>query len=355
MIEINFDNLGPRLTKEDILQKVSEEAIYKRFCKDFPSRCFKSPFRTDKTPSFGFFKRNGVWLWKDMAKGDSGDVFKYVMLDQKIDFVSALKLIADVFYITAENKNNIVIRSKFNPKEADKEQARGRSLIQVIPKNLTKKDLAWWNERLITPNIMEAYCIRAAKEVWVDKRPAWFSKENNPIYYWIFPYSKNVKCYRPLEPNKEWKWMSNASDDHDIQGYIQCNIKHNPGKPLILTKSMKECAFFRAFHINAMAINAEGNKLNADFVRHIKKYCYPIISLYDNDEAGYNGASRLEKDYNIPPVFINKNWSAKDPTDLWTKDYRRFYYFLNLLYGYIESIKQYGDLVATPKELRYSQ
>lgn len=350
---IDFDSLGPKLTKEDILAKVSEEEIYRKFCKHFPKRVFPSPFRKDAHASFGFFKRGNSWLWKDIAMGDAGNVFQFVMRDQGLDYQGALKLIADIFFITAEGKNNIIIRSKFSRSEADKAEARGRSLIQVVRKEMTQADYDWWNGRLITPQIMDAYMIRAAKEIWVDKRPVWFSKPNNPIYYWLFPFSNNVKCYRPLEPNKQWKWISNADDTKDVQGYQQCQIKLNPGKPLILTKSMKECAFFRAFHINAMASNAEGYIINADFIRHIKKYCYPIISLYDNDEAGYKGAKRLEDAYGIPPVFINKEWGAKDPTDLWTTNYHKFYYFLNLLHEYINSISRYGYLVETPRELRY--
>lgn len=352
MIEINFDNLGPRLTKDDILSKVSEEAIYKYFCKDFPKRVFPSPFRKDKHASFGFFKRGNSWLWKDIAMGDSGNVFQFVMKHQNLDFQGALKLIADIFYITAEGKNNIVINSKFSTRQADEAEEKGRSLIQVIRKPLTKDDLKWWNDRLLNPNLLEYYCIRAAKEVWCDKRLVWYDKPNNPIYYWLYPYSNNVKCYRPLEENRQWKWLSNADDLKDIQGYHQCKIKLMPGRPLILTKSMKECGFFRAFHVNAMASNAEGYILNADFIRHIKKYCYPIISLYDNDEAGIKGATRLEETYGIPPVFVNKDWGAKDPTDLWMKDYKRFYHFLNLIDEYVTSIERYGYLALPPRELR---
>lgn len=363
---LSFEDLGPKLTKEDILRQVSEEAIYKRFCKEFPSRSMPSPFREDKNPSFGFYKGTkgnmaGKWLWKDLGgNGDGGDVFEFIMKDQRTDFNGALQLIAKAFHITTAYRNDIIIRDRFSKQAANEAGKRSRTLIQVVRRDITQKEYEWWNRILLTPTLLEFYLMRAAKEVWVDKKLFWFHKAENPIYYFLSPVSKNVKCYRPLEPHKKRKWLSNQDPLRDIQGYHQCMIKQRPGRPLLLVNSLKTAAFFRAFHINAMANTGEHVHFDPDFIRHIKKYCYPIIYLGDNDWPGMRATIKHEKRTDIPGIIIPRKWAtfngkpASDPPDLWLANYRKVYDLLNLIYDYIQLIRATGSRAVTPRELRHS-
>jgi len=70
-----------------------------------------------------------------------------------------------------------------------------------------------------------------------------------------------------------------------------------------------------------MAINGENHHFDRDFIRHIKKYCTKIYSLYDKDEAGKRGAEYLENEYSIPqlilPDFKCEKKKIKDITDAW--------------------------------------
>lgn len=63
---------------------------------DFAKQSTRSPFREDKSPSWGIFQRNGRWHWKDFATGDSGDEITFIAqargLDAKRDFVECLKM-----------------------------------------------------------------------------------------------------------------------------------------------------------------------------------------------------------------------------------------------------------------------
>ena len=126
-----------------------------------------------------------------------------------------------------------------------------------------------------------------------------------------------------LFPNrkKKKKWLSNVSNNTDIQGYYQCNIKNTKPNLLILTKSMKECMFFYERGIYAMAINGENHQFNPLFIEHLKRHCKNIISFYDNDDSGIKGALDLKEKYNIDFFHIPKNIcpavNIKDITDMY--------------------------------------
>lgn len=351
---LSFDDANRKLKKEDILDKVSEQAIYKRFNPNFPAKICHSPFRTDKHPSFGFYERNKHWYWKDLGgDGAHGDVFDYVAKDQNTDFQGALEAIASAFFITTESNTEMVVSRRFSLAAADQVNQRSRSLIQVIRRDVESWEYEWWNRVLIHQGLMNFYFIRAAQEVWVDKELYWYNTIDNPIYYYLSPVSKNLKCHRPLEPDKKRRWLSSQDPNKDIQGYWQCNIKANPGRPLILTKSLKDVAFFRALGFNAMANTAEHTFFHADFIRHIKKYCFPIIYIGDNDRPGKKAALKIESRYNIPIMLIPKEWGAKDPTDLWLLNYRKMYDFLNYIYDYIERIRIAGPGFTSAREFRH--
>jgi hypothetical protein len=341
---ISFEKLKPKVSLDFIFSQISDDDILRKWCPEFPSRSFKSPFRKDKEPSFGFFKSGNKWLWKDLGNGDTGDAIDYVMAAERVNISDALIIIAESFNLAIGFSENRIIRSSV-PK-ADYSRSKERALIQAIRKEPTNFDYEYWNSNLINPQIMRYLDIRCAKEIWLkrpewkEKKILWTAKENNPIYYWLSPFSNNLKAYRPFEPDKKKKWVSNMNDLTDIQGYMQCRIKQHPNRPLILTKSMKEIGFFRAFGINAMAPNAEGYHLNPDFVRHIKKYCHPIISLYDSDIAGVKGMINIKDSFGIPGLVIPKSFRkskrAKDPTDIWQTNYKDCYKLIDLIHEYIE-------------------
>lgn len=335
----------------DILDKVSEEAIYRRFAKHFPQKVCHSPFRDDKNPSFGFFKKGTKWCWKDLGNGDHGDIFDYVARIETTDLQGAIQIIAEAFFIS-DNTNQVIVNRRFSPEAADKANERKKSLIQVVRRDYEPWEYDWWNRILLHRGLLEFYFIRAAQEVWVDKQLYWFNDVNNPIYYCLSPISKNIKCYRPLEENKAYKWLSSQDPNVDVQGYWQCDIQRNPGRPLLLTKSFKDVAFFRAFGFNSMANTSENTFFNPDFIRHIKKYCFPIIYIGDNDWAGRKATLKTYNKHDIAPMLIPQTWGAKDPTDLWLANYRKVYDLLNNIYDYIKYLRAAGPGVTPPRRFR---
>lgn len=353
----NFERISQYVSKEDILSKVGDTNIYKRFCSQFPEKLMHCPWRTDNNPSFGFFDVGGKWLWKDMALDESGDVFQFVQKLFATDFKGALNLISSAFNIQAESKSVFQPPTIIKTTSVGSAKAEEERIIIDIPQRRPLNDFdynvwAKWNWSQGTINM---YNVMVADEVWFRKPDAdtfvcWGRyTENNPIYFWSHPYTTHVKCYKPFEQNKRRKWLNNCDNYTDVQGYAQCQIKQYPNRPLLLTSSLKEVGFFRTFGFNAMAGHTEGSKFSPDFIRHLYKYCNPILSAYDSDEAGVKAAIFLRKQYNIQPVFVcNANHKAKDPTDLWMEDYRASYRYIQLLN---EMIEYYGVTQRAPRGL----
>jgi hypothetical protein len=346
---LSFEDVGPKLTREDIFDHIDEEQIYKAWCSDFPKKVCKRPWpgeKREKHMSFGFFQRGKKWMWKDHARDEAGDVFKFVGLMEGTDYHGALALIAERFHITVADLNPIIIKQRFDKRAQHKAEERSRSLIQIVQRPMHTHDYEWWNRLLITPGILNGYYVGAGREVWVDKKIIWYNKDENPIYYLLSPITKNVKAYRPLERNKDYKFLSSMDPLYDVHGYHQCQIKLNPGRPMLITKSFKDVMFFRAFGINAISNTSETTNWNMDFIRHLKKYCFPILGLYDTDIAGIKGLRKL-KQHGIPgmimPLSWKHNYGAKDPTDLWLSNYRKVYDLLNFIYGYFEQCRLAGS------------
>ena len=86
-----------RIDKEDVLRTLNFQSYYEE---EFPGIQFKkewsenisSPFRDDKTPSFGANNISGYW--KDFG-GESGSVFDFHMRKYGVDFPTAVKQLAE--------------------------------------------------------------------------------------------------------------------------------------------------------------------------------------------------------------------------------------------------------------------
>jgi hypothetical protein len=364
-MQLSFENIGPKLTISGILRQLDEQQIYKKWCTEFPSHSFCSPIRSasdrDKTPSFGFFIKRGKWQWKDNATGEGGDVFDFVAAIERTDIEGAVKLIGAAFGlegvapVSNYSGGRIVI--------PDREDSK-RSLIQAFHRSYSQSDLKVWTRYGITPNMLIKFKIKVAHEVWMQKptdrepRLVWSYKPDNPIFSWTTA-SNHIKIYRPLEPDKRFRWLSNMDDVTDVQGFVEAAIEQTKPDLLLLVKSMKEVMFFREFGIISIAPNAEGYIVQKEFIDHLRKHSKVIISLYDSDLAGVKGMKRLKKEYGIPGIVIPRAWGGperkgKDPTDLWMYDYKRVYDLLNLIDEYYRAIREHSGMDAYSFGFRYT-
>src|SRR6056297_379603 len=97
------------LTKENILDRVSDHQIFNHFLSEYNSGkqlkegvhipnpiVLKNEGRRQKTPSFNITYYNGKWFFKDFAEEwCHGDVFEFIQMLYKTDLKGALQVIND--------------------------------------------------------------------------------------------------------------------------------------------------------------------------------------------------------------------------------------------------------------------
>lgn len=317
------------LTMENILYQVSEIVLWRYYIKqDFKlGRPFSAPYRQDTNPSFGIFQRNNRIYAKDFGGYFYGDIFNYLQFIYGLNYYHSLIKINEDFglglcYNKELNKVNISSTKTIGKRQLKKLEKFEQTVhsestkIQIIPRRINEEDIEYWESYGISQELLKLYNVYNVQMMKVNGYVQYMYTPNDPAYGYYFPKTKHIKIYFPYRERN--RFIGSVNNFEDIQGYYQCDVKRKEeNKLLILTKSMKDVMTLRSFGIDAMAIHGERHRFQEDFIRHIKKYYNRIISLYDRDEKGMQGAKYLWKEYNIAPYFINKKYKSKDISDLY--------------------------------------
>ena len=99
-----------------------------------------------------------------------------------------------------------------------------------------------------------------------------------------------------------------------LQGYKQLD---KTGDILVITKSLKDCACFKGYKINAVAPSSESTFCSEEQIKEFKSRFKHIIVMYDQDKAGRHNMYKIrlkypELDYFVIPSYLK----AKDFSDL---------------------------------------
>lgn len=316
----NFDDAEIDVTKEEILSKVSQLDIFKKYCKNFEEldKSFKSEFYYDTNPSCRIYiNQNNSPCYKDFGTGEFYDCFSYVQKKFSVNFHESLRIIATDFNINQ-------LKISFNPQFRSllmlndpidvKPYPKAKSKIEIYPQNYSLTDYNYWSQYKIPFQLLEDYDVFACKYVYLykaDKTTIFEYKKSNPIYGYRFTNDGkySYKIYFPLA-EKKYKWLFSGGSANDIEGYDQLDFH---GDTLILTKSLKDCMCYRLFGINAISLQGEANKVPEGLFDKLLKRYNTIIVNYDNDEQGIKSAKALCQKYNLESFVFDK---AKDLSDL---------------------------------------
>jgi hypothetical protein len=303
---INHDEI----TTDLILSKVTEYDIYKYYIgSDFKiGRITNSPLRNDNNPSFGIFKAlNKSLLFKDQATGDSGNCITFVAKLNNISYKKAEKLIY---------KDIIANKLKISTVGTNiKEAFDTATMISIKKKNFTSTDDLYWGQFNIDRLTLKHFNVYPISNYWINDLLSQDVYSNiNPIYaYQIY---LKFKIYKPLNPNKKYKWVGNVGM-YDIQGLEQLPLN---GKLLIITKSLKDVMVLYKMGITAIAPQGEGHNIPDKIIQNLKNRFEEIIIFYDNDEAGIKASLKLTTKYNFKNILIDDTYNCKDISDF-VKDY----------------------------------
>lgn len=295
------------LTKEDILDNISDEEIMKKYLglnESYSGGLFTSPLRKDTHPTCSLYRnKDGVLFFKDFGNGDHLNCFGVVMKLYNCNFNTALNIIYNDFKLNLTQSRSTVINHIEKKEILD---------IRVEIQPFSKKELDWWNQYGINEQLLSCYNVFSCRTVFINSKIAFANNSKLAFGYYngVIDGFERWRIYFPT--NKSYRFLGNW-DKNMVQGYSQLQYCSDF---IVITKSMKDVMCLRSLGIEAIAPNSEMYFIPESIYKKLeKKYKY-ILLLYDNDLAGVQGANKIHKEYkNIIPLIIPRKFNAKDISD----------------------------------------
>ena len=318
-----------KLTAELILEKLSEYQIFQYYLGINPdlSKSFLSPFRVDNTPGCKFYISGNTnrLKFKDYAGRIDEDCFGIVSILNNCNYPQSLEKIASDFKLY--NYSN-TLPGPFISKSPTLIQEKKTFFIKR--RNWNKIDADFWKPYLIDSKTLKDYNTYAVHAVWLKEgAPYYIYSEDDPCY--CYGFRDGCKLYFPYRKKGSRKegYPRFLTNSREAQGI---SFLQEGGDYCIITKSYKDVICMSRFGIPAIAPHGETTRLTNEEYNYIAARFNKIYSLYDYDDAGRIGSERLEREYNIEPLFI-KDEIAKDFSD-YVKEY-----------GYHSTIDMFNELI----------
>ena len=281
---------------------------------------YSSPLRPkDDDPSFAlYFSRDtDELMFKDHGNGKSGNALQFVKLLLGISHKNALLQINADFGLHFSN----VETEGFKPLIVKRDLSKLRR--DPVEIGITSKhyySLAYWQywktldigvpilDLFYTKQVAKIHFTRGKKTIQVTPKSLCISYEINGFY----------KLYQPIG-DPQYKFTNNYPYGY-VEGGLQLRWEDCPHDFVVITKSTKECMFFRQhFDWDACAGTSENTMITAQFMQRLfASYRFVLIWL-DNDLPGIRAQQKYDDKY---PSIISINpmdkYIEKDPTDIYT-------------------------------------
>ncbi len=296
---------------------------------NFKANC---PFHNEKSPSFFISPERASYYC--FGCGEKGDIFSFVQKFEGVDFMGALKILAD--------KAGIEIEKSFDPKKTEEQHQKER-LYQLLEsatiffqKNLTQdaEALAYIRSRGLSTETLKEWRVGLSRNGWqtvhdhlkekgylveeinqagLIKRSdkGWYDRFRNRIMFPIFDPSGRVIGYSA----RIWqKKVAEIAGNKSVSADAEAKYINSPETPLF-NKSATLYGFNKAknnFRTDDFALLVEGQidlllchqagtkntvassgtALTEQHVQLIKRFTDNLVIAYDADTAGINAGLR---------------------------------------------------------------
>jgi len=191
------------LSRDNVLEKVSEYQIFKYFCRNFKEIGvkFRSDLRDDKSPTVDISLIGQRLLYKDFGHPDhTFDCFAYVGYKYNLDFYGTLIHIDGCFGLGLYTGVRV---GRPVRKVEPQVRAKTKAEIRVRVRDWDSRDAAYWKQFGISKKLLRIFDVQPITHVWINEQR--FSC--NSISY-RYRFDCGYKIYRPLEG--DFKWFSNV-------------------------------------------------------------------------------------------------------------------------------------------------
>ena len=324
----------PSLTKEMILQKVSEESIFEHYGVPIKKGLFCSKLRADKNPTVGLYRNSrGRLIMKDFGSDFSGDCFTYVMALFNVSYYMALQIIANDFGLI--HRNDLKINKPKILPTGTKFEEQKSAVIQIQTRKFNQTELDWWGRYGISHSTLNHFRVYPVDAVWLNGNLFYTNTSNQPVFGYYGGIKDGIEQWRIYYPKRTiGKWISNWKSTY-MQGI---HMLPESGDYLVITKSLKDVMCLYEFGIPAIAPCSENLFLTEAQYNRLKTKFKHIYLLYDNDLAGIRSTNKIRKEFpDIRYLLLNR----KDAKDF--SDYRKAFGYSKTLELVNKTKKYYGE------------
>lgn len=325
--------LRAEIKEKDIVEKIGDENIYKRYFGDFDfTTTYNSPFREDSRPSAGFFMNGeGRIVFNDYGVDGKLNSIEFVQKVFGINYYQAISKIAADFGLSGEKIDEFEpLKTVVKPKK--------QAVIELIVGKFAEEHLKYWEQYHISPKELEENFVYYAKGLKINSKDYPLPDDNLRFAYIINHGEKRyAKIYSPC--SKEGKWFGNVTGN-PLFGFNELPYLSDT---LIVSKSAKDRLVLKKFFSDVVAVQSESSSsITKKDVEYLKSRYSRIIVWFDNDEAGLISLKKLEKKdletFHFPEKAYTE-FGIKDPSDFIKK------YGKKILLRWIKNQKKFDGIV----------
>ena len=299
--------------RNDIIEIISEYVDLKKTGKNFKGLC---PFHNEKTPSF--MVSEDKQLFHCFGCGEAGDVIKFIMKIENLDFIDALELLAEKCNIDlSQYKNNDYNSEKINRKnklyEINREAAlyfyrnlirtknegikyllnRGLS-IDIIKKfglGYAINDWERLNRYLLSKGYKQELIYETGLVIKRKENKGYYDRFRNRVVFPIISTTKKIIGFggRVLDDSVPKYLNSPESPVFNKRSILYgLNLARNElgkEKSLIVVEGYTDVISLYQYGIKN-AVATLGTSLTKNHAELFKRYCEEVIIAYDSDSAG---------------------------------------------------------------------
>ncbi len=339
--------------ENDIVDYISKYVNLKKSGRDYSGLC---PFHKEKSPSFHVSSEKQ--LFHCFGCGASGNLVQFVMRTEGLDFVEALKLLAERagIQLPEDNGQNNIESGSLKKKIYEMNKLSARFFYENLTKHPEGKTaLAYFSERKISKKTIISYGLGFARDNYtalhdylltqgysddemlsagliVLKDDKLYDKFRNRVMFPIIDLRGNIIGFggrimgEATTPSgfKLPKYLNTAETPVFNKGknLFSLNLakKSSPVSIILAEGYMDVISVFQSGITNIVA--TLGTALTENQAKLLMKYCNEILICYDSDEAGQKATIRAIEIINSVGgrSKVIKLKDAKDP-DEYIKNY----------------------------------
>lgn len=302
--------------ENDIVDVISQRVALKKSGRNYMGLC---PFHGEKTPSFSVNRERGIY--KCFGCGEGGNVISFVMATEKMNFVEAVRHLAERAGIDIpreDPKDRELYDKKENLENMNKDAAR------FFYENLKSNPKAWdyFKKREILPETAVKFGLGFSPDSWdslkkyllskgykekdfkdsglfgVSDKGRIYDRFRNRLMFPVFDHRGRVTGFgaRVFDDSKP-KYLNSPETllfkkGTNLYG-LNLFLKNREKKEdyIVICEGYMDCIAMHQAGINT-AVASLGTAITPMQARLIKRYVNKVIVSFDADEAGVMAAER---------------------------------------------------------------